>query len=336
MSNKIHLLAALGGLFFSIAAAGSAVAADKGTCGVSGQALASPTITYDPFSPTGLTQVTIPLILTRFGTGAAKTQTVNFVLIKPIGAPDYQILYNGSSVLYTEGNTMGHPTINSQSAGEIYYNFGGASQPDQSTPFNLVVTVPANVDLSAGLPIDFDIIYVCNGTGGMEDVVTPSKLSSAIHINVNVLSALQASYAGPALDFGEVGDKTDADVATTPIQRTGYVRVASSGPYSIEVTSQNGYRMTFPGGNPANPSQSLGYSATMVGQTRNPGNTTPISRVCTRAGLAGTPPSQGILLPLDVLLLEGGQTRTPAPNYQDILTITVAPLVATTPGTICS
>ncbi|MCX8476458.1 MAG: hypothetical protein MT490_11740 [Sphingomonas sp.] len=334
MNTRVRLLAALCGLL-SAAVAAPALAADKGTCGVSGQALASPTITYDPFSPTGLTQVTIPLVLTRFGTGAAKTQTVNFVLTMPVGSPNYQILYNGSSILYTEGNTMGHPTINSQSSGEIYYNFGGASQPDQSTPFNLVVTVPANVDLSAGRPIDFDILYVCNGTGGMADVVTPSKLVSAIHIDVNVLSALQASYAGPPLDFGEVGDKTDADVAATPIERTGYVRVASSGPYSIEVASQNGYRMTFPGGNPAVSNQSLRYSATMLGQTRDPGDPSSITRICMRAGLTGSPPNQGILLPLDVSLLEGGQTKTPAPNYQDILTITVSPLAATTPGTTC-
>jgi len=335
MSKKLKLIAAVCGVL-CVAEAAPAWAQGKGTCGVSGQALASPTITYDPFSPSGLTQVTIPLILTRFGTGAAKTQTVNFVLTKPVGTPNYQILYNGTSILYTEGNTMGHPTINSQAAGEINYNFGGASQPDQSTPFNLVVTVPANVDLSAGLPIDFDILYVCNGTGGMADVVTPTKLVSAIHINVNVLSALQASYAGPALDFGEVGDKTDSDVTTTPIIRTGFVRVASSGPYSIQMTSQNNYRMTFSGGNPTNPTQSLGYSATFVAQTRNPTNTTPITKTCTRAGLAGSPPSQGILLPLEVRLLEGGQTRTPASVYQDILTVTISPLAAGTPGTICS
>jgi len=305
-------------------------------CGVSGQALASPTITYDPFSPNGLTQVTIPLVLTRFGTGAAKTQTVNFVLTKPVGAPNYQILYNGSSVLYTEGSTMGHPQVNSQASGEIHYNFGGASQPDQSSAFSLVVTVPANVDLSAGRPIDFDISYVCKGSGGLSDVNTPSKLANAIHINVNVLSALQASYVGPALDFGEVGDKTDADVATTPIVKTGYVRVASSGPYSVNVTSQNGYRLTFPGGNPALPAQSLNYQATFVGQTRSSANTATISQTCTRAGLAGSPPSQGILLPVDVRLNSGGQTKAPAPNYQDVLTITIAPLVATTPGTSCS
>lgn len=335
MSKKTRALAAICGVL-CVAGAAPAWAQGKGTCGVSGQALASPTITYDPFSPSGLTQVTIPLILTRFGTGSAKTQTVNFVLTKPVGTPNYQVLYNGTSILYTEGNTMGHPTINSQASGEINYNFGGASQPDQSTPFNLVVTVPANVDLSAGLPIDFDILFVCKGTGGMDDVNTPTKLSSAIHINVNVLSALQASYAGPALDFGEVGDKTDTDVTNTPINRTGYVRVASSGPYTINMTSQNNYKLTFPGGNPANATQSMSYSATFIGQTRSPSNTTAITQTCTRAGLAGSPPNQGILLPLSVRLLQGGQTRTPAPNYQDILTVTISPLAAGTPGTICS
>jgi hypothetical protein len=314
-------------------------AQSKGTCGVTGQAQASPTITYDPFSPSGITQVTIPMILTRNANGSAKTQTVNFVLTKPLGTPNYQITYNGTSVLYTEGNLMGHPQIGSQASGEVHYNFGGATAPDQSTPFNLVVTVPPNVDLSAGQPINFDIYYVCAGTGGMADVTTPTKQAAAIKINVNVLSALQASYVGPALDFGEVGERTDSEVATNPGTRTGYIRVASSGPYSVDMTSANGYRLRYPGSSVAVGSgptnDSLRYETTFVGQTRSPSNVLPITRICNRAGLAGTPPSQGILVPLAVKLLDGGQGRNPAPNYQDTLTVTITPLVAPQSGINC-
>lgn len=311
-------------------------AAQSGTpCGVTGQAQASPTITYDPFGPNGLAQVTIPLTLTRFALGGAKTQTVNFVLTKPANTPEFQVFNQGVSVLYTEGQTGGRPTIGNQNPGEIFYNFGGASAPDTSTPFNLVVTVPANLDLSAGQPIRFDILYVCRGTGGMTDVVTPTRLTNAVQINVNVLSALQASYVGPALDFGEIGTKTSAQVATDPGPRTGFIRVASSGPYSVEMRSEKGYRLSYPGGNPAIANQSIGYRASLLGQTRDPSNTSALRQICARAGLAGTAPTQGIRIPLTVTLLEGGEGRLPAPNYQDNLTVTITPLVDPQPGIVC-
>jgi hypothetical protein len=154
-----------------------------------------------------------------------------------------------------------------------------------------------------------------------------------------VLSALQASYVGPALDFGEVGERTDSEVATNPGTRTGYIRVASSGPYSVDMTSANGYRLRYPGSSVAVGSgptnDSLRYETTFVGQTRSPSNVLPITRICNRAGLAGTPPSQGILVPLAVKLLDGGQGRNPAPNYQDTLTVTVTPLVAPQSGINC-
>ncbi|MFC7537259.1 hypothetical protein ACFQPG_07745 [Sphingomonas sp. GCM10030256] len=304
-------------------------------CGVTGSAQASSSITYDPFGPNGLQQVTIPLVLTRYAVGGAKTQTVNFVLTKAAGTPNYQVLYNGVSVLYTEGQTGNRPSIGSQSSGEISYNFGGASAPDQSTPFNLVMTVPAGLDLSAGQPIRFDISYVCNGTGGMKDVSVPTKLVNAIQINVNVLSALQASYVGPALDFGEVGTKTDAQAPTDPGPRTGYLRVASSGPYSVEMRSEKGYRLSYPGGNPTVANQSIAYQANLLGQTRSPADTSSIRQVCTRAGLASSSSGQGVRIPLTVNLQQGGQGKLPAPVYQDNLVVTITPLLDPQAGASC-
>lgn len=304
-------------------------------CGVTGSAQASSSITYDPFGPNGLQQVTIPLVLTRYASGGAKTQTVNFVLTKPAGTPNYQVLYQGVSVLYTEGATGGRPTIGAQTPGEINYNFGGASAPDQSTPFNLVVNVPQGLDLSAGQPIRFDMLYVCNGTGGMRDVTIPTKLTNAIQINVNVLSALQASYVGPALDFGEIGAKADTQVASDPGPRTGYIRVASSGPYSVEMRSEKGYKLSYPGGNPSVANQSVAYQASLLNQTRSPANLSTVRQVCSRAGLSGTAGAQGIRIPLTVTLLQGGQGRLPAPNYQDNLIVTITPLIDPQSGVSC-
>jgi spore coat protein U-like protein len=244
------------------------------------------------------------------------------------------VLYNGVSVLYTEGQTGTRPTIGSQSPGEINYNFGGASAPDQSTPFNLVATVPAGLDLSAGQPIRFDISYVCNGTGGMRDVAVPTKLTSAVQINVNVLSGLQASYVGPALDFGEVGAKTDAP-PTDPGPRTGFIRVASSGPYSVEMRSEKGYRLSYPGGNPAIAAQSIAYQASLLGQSRSPSDSSSIRQVCTRAGLASSSSGQGVRIPLTVTLQQGGQGKLPAPAYQDNLVVTITPLIDPQAGFSC-
>jgi len=305
------------------------------SCGVTGSAQASSAITYDPFGPNGLQQVTIPLVLTRFASGSAKTQTVNFVLTKPVGSPAYQVLYNGISVLYTEGATGSHPAIGSQLSGEINYNFGGASAPDQSTAFNLVVTVPANLDLSSGQPIRFDILYVCNGTGGMRDVTIPTTLANAVQINVNVLSALQASYVGPALDFGEIGTKLDSQVASDPGSRTGYIRVASSGPYSVDMRSEKGYKLGFPGGNLGLLAQSVAYQASLLGQTRSPADVSATHQVCSRAGLAGTVGSQGMRIPLTVTLLQGGVGKLPASSYQDNLIVTVTPLFDPQVGATC-
>lgn len=331
--TKFRLLSALLAAVFLLTV--RPALAQSVACGVTGSAQASASITYDPFGPNGLQQVTIPLVLTRFASGGAKTQTVNFVLVKAPGTPNYQVLYNGGSVLYTDGATGGRPSIGSQSPGEISYNFGGASAPDQSTPFNLVVTVPANLDLSAGQPIRFDILYVCNGTGGMRDVTLATKLTNAININVNVLSAIQASYVGPALDFGEIGAKTDAQVASDPGPRTGYIRVASSGPYSVEMRSEKGYKLSFPGGNTGLTAQSVNYQASLLGQTRSPADTSSVRQVCARAGLAGTTGSQGMRIPVTVVLLQGGQGRLPAPIYQDNLIVTITPLIDPQTGVTC-
>lgn len=312
------------------AALGAAPAMAKGTsdCGVSGVADAPSTIDYDPFSGVALTQISIPLTLTRVvGPNGEKTQQVNFVLTKPVGAPAYEVTYNGASILYTEGATQGHPQIDSQAAGEVNYNFGGATQPDSVLmPYPLVVTVPAGTDLSAGEPIDFDILFVCKGTGNLQDVSTPTPLSGAIHINVNVLTALQASYVGSTLDFGEVGDKTTADVLAAPntystSDTLNNIRVASSGPYKVEVASQNGYKLTFPGGNLGTPGETLDYEAFFLGQTLSPSAPTFTTTTCVRAGISGKN------LPIKATLLEGGRTKTPAANYQDVITVTLSPLL---------
>jgi hypothetical protein len=143
-----------------------------------------------------------------------------------------------------------------------------------------------------------------------------------------VLSGLQASYSGHVLDFGEVGDKTDADIAADQdnYTKSGWVNVRSSGPYTVDMVSQNGYLLTFPGGNPADPTQRLLYTATFAGQSVNNASPTYTTVICSRATLDTKQ------LPLTAELNEGGTTKAPSEDYQDIISITLAPLAGGTPG----
>ena len=321
MRKLLKILSILGAAGAASVAAEPALA-QGGTCGVTGTAVAPQSITYDPFSGAGLTQVSIPLKLTRFvGTQGAKTQQVNFVLVKPAGAPDYQVTYGGSSILYTVGNLGGHPQINSQAAGEVNFNFGGGNSAGPfDMPFPLVVTVPGGLDLSAGLPIEFDIVYVCDGTGGMGNVSVPATLPNAVRINVNVVSALQASYVGQTLNFGNVDNKTTAQVLAAPLDfatsaTTNNVRVASSGPYKVEVQSTNNYKLKI-----SNGTDTLNYQAYFLGQTLKPTTPTFTAVTCQRATISG------VNLPIRARLVEGGVFKTPG-VYSDTITVTISPLL---------
>ncbi len=309
------------------------------SCGITGNASAGASITYDPFSPGGISSVPVTLTLTRLvDTGGKKTQEAYFILTKPVGTPAYQVqatIPGGttySNVLYGEDALPGTlPVISNTMPGQIAYNFGGASQPDVVT-LNLLVTVPSGVDLSAGGTINLGIRYVCKGTGGMPDVLSPASQPNAVTIDVHVLSALQASYAGTALDFGEIGTVTTASLGGTP-QRTSagnYVAVRSSGAYNVTLSSANAFKLKNSG---STANDQIGYRLRFLGvnvdNTTNPiAGTVAITRSCSRAGV----PSPGQSLYIQGTLLEGGQGKNPAPNYSDTLTVTVAPVVSTDPG----
>ncbi|GAA0735205.1 hypothetical protein GCM10009106_20100 [Sphingomonas japonica] len=312
------------------------------TCSVTGDATAPVSITYDPFSSTGLSQATIPLVLRRTrGLLTARTTEVSLVLTVPSGSPVLDVTYQGYRVLYAEGATAGRPrALNSSdggagAAGEIRYNFGGLSASDVSAPLNLRVTVPPGTDLSAGQPIVFDILYICSGDGGMLDVPTPTRNNGAVRINVNTVSALQAYYAGSALDFGELSDVTTATVLGAPTRYTtatsNSLRVKSSGPYEVRVRSQNDFRLTFPGGSLTDAAQTIRYSAQFLGQEIT-SNTSFGTRSCVRAGVGGASGT----LPIRATLKEGGSNKTPSSNYGDIVTVTFSPVVASSAAQACA
>lgn len=311
-------------------------------CGVTGIATAPASILYDPFSPGGMSQATIPLILQRNrGILTGRTSEVSLVLVAPAGTPPLTITYLGQNVLYPEGGTAGRPrALNATdgglgAAGEIRYRFGGLFASDLSAPLNLRVSVPPGSDLSPGTPISLDIAYICSGDGGMLNVPVPTRQPAAIRLDINVVSALQAHYAGSTLDFGEIGDVTSADVQANPDRYStsalNSLRVRSSGPYEVRMRSQNDFRLTFPGGNLGNAAQTIRYSVRFLGQDVA-SNSAFGARTCARAGVGG---AAGVL-PIRARLTEGGAGKTPSPSYADTITISFTPILLASGAQQCA
>lgn len=311
-------------------------------CGVTAVGAAGATIKYDPFGANGLQQVDVPLVLTRNADGGAKTQRVFFVMTMPNDAPAYEMTVfalgsnKGTSlgkVLYRESElaTSARPQSDINLSDQIYYNFGGAgvTTPDTVT-FDLRITVPPGADLRAGLPITFGVSYVCDGTGGMDSVGTPLHLPTAVSINVNVMSALRAFYAGTTLDFGEVGQVPNPIgtnvVTTSPLNHFG---VLSSGAYSVALKSDKGFTLTNGGTGTAN---SIAYQLNVLGRQLT--SSTP--NATTQALLVNCRPSglqTGENIYVQGKLLQGGAGKNPSPNYTDTLTVTFTPLIDANAGT---
>jgi hypothetical protein len=98
------------------------------------------------------------------------------------------------------------------------------------------------------------------------------------------------------------------------------------------MVSQNDYRLTFPGGNPATAVQRLNYKALFLGQTVSNSAPTFSAVTCARAGV---PASEADLLPIRATLLEGGDGKQVSPDYKDVITVTVSPLAVGPVGVDC-
>jgi hypothetical protein len=325
----------------------SAAQAQQRRCLVTAQS-APATANYDPFNPSSLTINNLAIVFTRAASpGGDKAATIDFYVraqnsnangtqlipISVVGAGSATGL--NQNIFYNTPGTVPNITVplpNSPIPGVLRWDYNGNNAASDVFTVTFTVQLPANLNLTASTSLVFDIEYGCDGTGGGPPFSERNVATNAFTLNINVLSGLQASFIGPALDFGEVGDKTDVDVANPLVGvRTGNVRVASSGPYNVALSSANAYRMTYSGGSAGNETQNLRYSLNFLGQTRNPGDLTPITfATCERAGLGSPPLAGGRNLPVTATLLEGGTDETPSPNYRDELTVTLSPVVAPT------
>ena len=332
-----RLFVGLAALILGAVALPGAAWAQAPICGLTGSPATATTFDYDPFNPSGLGTTTITLNLQRINQpGGAKTDAVRFILkaqnatadgttIVPISAAGavnatglgLNIFYNFAAPLPI---LTGTPTSGNRF---LLVEFTGNNPASDTVQVTFNVTLPANLDLTASQNLAFDLIYTCTTTGGGPSQTGGGTIPNAVTFPIRVLSALQASWVGPDLDFGEVGDKTTVDVLGSPATytRNGNIRVASSGPYTVTLSSQNDYRLTYPGGNVANANERLNYSLAFLGQLRSTGVGGNVNQTCDRASLAGR------YLPILVTLLEGGNLKTPSPDYKDTLTVTFAPQV---------
>lgn len=284
-------------------------------------------ISYNPISPTGAITQTINLTVQRPTTGD-RTEEARLVLLKPASLnANFDLRVGANSVLASSPGPVINMTAPATSD-EVVVNFGDAAQPDQVV-VPVTVILPAGVDLPAGQSnLPFDVKYACRAVTD-PNAITEGVQVSGLQLSLNVLSALQASFAGVALDFGEIGSLTTAGLtAAGPgvTERTGAIRVASSGPYAVAMSAGGNYRMTYSGGSVGVPAQRIPFEVEFLNQSaRFPTGFT--STVCTAAGAGGRN------LAITAKLLEGGQGKTPAPVYQDVLTVTFTPLVAPFAGT---
>jgi len=318
-----------------------------GKCGLTTVSGGVANLTYDPFngSTTSINLTGVQLSRVN-GAGGEKTANIEFYVKGTTAAQNGTVLIpisatgsgsggpTGSNIFF--GTNQSPPILNinagSPAPGVFRWAFTGNNQASDVFTLNLTLQLPANLNINAGSTLPFDIVYSCNGTGGGGPFTDTGTVSNAIVVNVIVLSGLQASYVGTNLDFGEVGNLTTAQVLAAPATyttpTTNYIRVASSGPYKIDVASQNNYKLTFSGGSLANANQTLAYKALFLGQQRTTASPTFTTVTCVRAGLDA---AAGIL-PIRATLLEGGQGKTPASVYSDTITVTVTPLLSTVPS----
>lgn len=318
------------------------------TCGIIGSAVATGG-QYDPFNPTAFSAANVTLTLQRVnGPGGQKTDFVSFYLKSNSTAAD------GTSV--TVNSIIGK--VGSAGVGlDVFYDYNQAPPsipntgivPTSANPFlriaftgndaasdfatvNFTISLPAYLDLPASLNLPFDAIFTCSTTGGGGPTTQYGSISNAIVFPIEVLSALQASFAGTALDFDEIGDVTDTMVANSPntyiTDPNNHIRVQSSGPYQVQLTSANGYAMTPAGAPTSAPLQRVNYELKFLNEVRSSTNTATIQTVCSRAGVGTVAEDQ---LDLQARLTEGGANHVVSGNYRDILTVTLSPLIATAP-----
>jgi hypothetical protein len=226
---------------------------------------------------------------------------------------------SGGNVVYERPGPSLQPGLDD--AGEIDLAFAATPSGVYSRTVEMQLRIPAGTAIEPGtFEHVFDVRYLCDYSDGRSDRGTVNR-GFSIYLSVN--GSVQASLVGTEPDFGEIGMLSDTDVAAAGPSvnlRRHYLRVAGTGPYQVDVSSQNGWRMTATGAPTGNAAERIAYRYELLGQQLDSSrpNFTPVR--CQASGLAGEN------ITLTAILTQGGLGKVPSPVYRDIITITVAPL----------
>lgn len=322
-----------------------ALRCDAAVCGLQGSATGQVSL-YDPFRGGGLPTSRVSLNVTRINpSGGGKTALVAFYLraravpdvnnvaikavsFQPTGAINIYGL--NQNIFYGAGSSAPNLVLSTKApVGYTIVDFGGNTSGADNLTMAFDITLPTSLDVAASSRLAFDLNYRCSGTGGGKPFEETGSIPDALSFPIKVVSGLEASYSGHVLDFGEVGTMTDADISKNQsiYIKSGWVNVRSTGPFTLRLASQNGYRLTFPGGDIGKASQTLKYTARLAGAaaTSNGPSSTTIS--CARAGLTIQQ------IPVSAELNEGGSLKAASSSYSDILSITLSPDVFDASGT---
>ena len=286
---------------------------------------------YNPMSPD---DYVVSFTATARRSGEASNANYSALLLRTddyrLPTDIYTIADDGAggagNVLHDRPGPTLNPGLND--AREIDLRFNQSSSTVENRTVEMQIRIPAGTASVPGIvSSEFDVKYLCDYLDGRSDRGTNNR---AFLIYYVVSSAVQASLVGTEPDFGEIGTLSNLDVAAAPpstTQRLHYMRIASSGPYEVDVVSQNGWRMTATGAPSGSPDERIGYRYELLGQRLDSArpNFTPVR--CQASGVSGEN------IRMTATLTEGGQGKVPSSNYRDIVTITVTPLAVWASGT---
>ena len=231
---------------------------------------------------------------------------------------------NGNFSLVVPTGTDPNPGPGSPAGDKLAFSPSNPSAPSIAT---WAFSIPASAfSTSAGShTVSFDVEVGCKGTGDKRDITT---VLNGLTFSYTVTAAMQASFAGTALDFGDITTVTNAQAASHIVN--GQINVKSTSPYTVAVSSPSGFIMTPGGGGASVPAQKIGYQLGFLGESAggNSGgvSTTFTTKTCTAAG------SSGVSLPISTTLNEGGSGKASA-SYKDTISVTFTPLI-TAPGAV--
>jgi hypothetical protein len=239
-------------------------------------------------------------------------------------------LFSQLFVISDDGNGTGGNVVHERPGPSLNPGLDDANEIDLAFAASGAVSsgrVEMQLRIPAGTAIEpgtfehvFDVKYLCDYLDGRSDRGTINR-GFSVYLSVN--GSVQASLVGTEPDFGEIGMLSDTDVAAagpSVNMRRHYLRVAGTGPYSVDVRSQNNWRMTATGAPTSNAAERIAYRYELLGQEVDSSRPNFTTVRCQASGLAGEN------IAMTATLTQGGLGKVPSPVYRDIITISIAPL----------